>query len=290
VRNAVSTIVSVFMLAALAAGARAQVVEKKGITLDGARKAIAAAMVEARRDNGGGVIAVVDEGGNLVALERLDGTFAAGAAISTGKARTAALFKRPTAVFEDVVAKGRVAMVALPDFTPLRGGVPITVEGQIVGAIGVSGAASAQRDEEIANAGAAAFGASATSESSAPHSLVSYFDKNQVGASFAKGAVLFDRGERYMVHTSHRDAAGKVEVHGLDTDIIYVVDGTCTFVTGGSVVGGKEIAPNEVRGESIDGGQERTLAKGDVIIVPAGTPHWFKSVPGPINYYTVKSR
>ena len=85
-----------------------------------------------------------------------DGTFAAGARISIGKARTAALFKKPTSVFEDIIKNGRTAMVALEDFTPLQGGVPIEVDGKVVGAIGVSGAASQQRDEEVAKAGAAA--------------------------------------------------------------------------------------------------------------------------------------
>jgi glc operon protein GlcG len=103
----------------------------------------------------GGVIAVVDDGGNLIALERLDGTFAAGASISIGKARTAALFKRPTRAFEDIIKNGRTAMVALSDFTPLQGGIPLMVGEEVVGGIGVSGAASAQQDEEIALAGAA---------------------------------------------------------------------------------------------------------------------------------------
>ena len=118
-------------------------------------KAIAAAVAEARKAGATGVIAVVDDGGNLMALERIDGTFAAGANISIGKARTAVLFKKPTKFFEDVIAKGRFAMTAV-DFTPLQGGVPIVVDGQVVGGIGVSGAASAQQDEELALAGAAA--------------------------------------------------------------------------------------------------------------------------------------
>ena len=138
-----------------------QTLEKKGLTLDGAKKVIAAAAAEARSKNApGGAIAVVDEGGNLVAVERLDNTFAAGANISIGKARTAALFKRPTKFFEDVINKGRTAMATLPDFTPLQGGIPIVIDGQIVGAVGVSGAASAQQDEELAIAGANALAAS----------------------------------------------------------------------------------------------------------------------------------
>jgi glc operon protein GlcG len=132
----------------------AQTVEKKALTLDGAKKVIAAAVAEARSKNApGGAIAVVDEGGNLIAVERLDNTFAAGANISIGKARTAVLFKKPTKFFEDTINKGRTAMTTLNDFTPLQGGIPIMVDGQIVGAVGVSGAASAQQDEELAIAG-----------------------------------------------------------------------------------------------------------------------------------------
>jgi glc operon protein GlcG len=129
--------------------------ERKGMTLEAARIIIAAAVAEAKDKNApGAAIAVVDEGGHVVALERLDNTFAAGASISVGKARTAALFKRPTKFFEDIINKGRTAMATLPDFTPLQGGVPIIVDGEIIGAIGVSGAASAQQDEELAMAGA----------------------------------------------------------------------------------------------------------------------------------------
>lgn len=276
-------------LTALTASTQAQVVEKKILTLDGAKKVIAAAAAEAGRLNApGGVIAVVDDGGNLMALERLDGTFAAGAHISIGKARTAVLFKRPTKAFEEIIKNGRTAMVALPDtlFTPLQGGVPITVDGQAVGGVGVSGAASAQQDEELALAGANAL-ATHTNKANAP---VSYFEKEKVAAAFNKGAVLFDGSDKYMVHASRRDQAGLVEVHERDADIIYVLDGTATFVTGGAVVGGKTIAPGEIRGSNISGGETRQIAQGDVIIVPAGTPHWFKEVPGPLAYYVVKAR
>src|ERR671911_2432244 len=100
--------------------ANAQTVEKKTLTIEGAKKVIAGAVAYAKKNNApGGVIAVVDDGGNLMALERLDGTFAAGATISIGKARTAALFKRPTKAFEEIINKGRTAMTTLPDFTPL---------------------------------------------------------------------------------------------------------------------------------------------------------------------------
>ena len=129
---------------------------KKVLTLDGARQVIIAAIAAAKDKHSTAAIAVVDDGGNLVALERLDGTFAAGPNIAIGKARTAVLFQHPSKVFEDIIAKGRTAMVALNDFTPLQGGVPITVDGQIVGGVGVSGATNADEDQALAAAAAAA--------------------------------------------------------------------------------------------------------------------------------------
>ena len=276
-------VLSMVMLAATAA---AQTLERRSITLEGARTVISAAKEYARKNNApGGVIAVVDEGGNLVALERLDGTFSAGANISVGKAKTAVMFKRPTKFFEDVIKNGRTAMVALPDFTPLQGGVPIMIDGQLVGGVGVSGAMSAMQDEELALAGADAL----TTHKSLP---VTFIDSKAVSDAFDKGAVLEDgsNGENYMVHASRREKPGMSEVHELDTDIIYVLDGTAVFVTGGKSVDPKMVAPNEFRGTSIDGGETRELKQGDVVIVPKGTPHWFKQVDGVFKYYVVKVR
>jgi mannose-6-phosphate isomerase-like protein (cupin superfamily) len=127
---------------------------------------------------------------------------------------------------------------------------------------------------------------------SAAHAAdVTYFPAETVSAAFAKGAVLIDgAGRNYMVHASRRDAAGEAEVHVRDTDIIHVLEGTTTFVTGGTVVDGRTTAPDEIRGRAILDGQPRRLAKGDVIIVPNGTPHWFKDVEGPVLYYVVKVR
>ena len=288
---AVALLLSPFSLITLA-----QTAERKTLTIEGARKVIAAAEAYAKKNNApGGVIAVVDEGGNLMALERMDGTFAAGANISIGKARTAVLFKRPTKAFEDIIKNGRTAMVALPDayFTPLQGGIPITVDGQIVGGVGVSGAASAQQDEELAIAGASVFASETKTAEAMPTSKspVLFFDASQVSASFSKGAVLLDGTDRnYMVHTSRRDKPGQAEIHTLDTDIIYVIQGTATFVTGGTAIDSKEIAADEFRGSRIDGGNIRQLKKGDVIIVPNNTPHWFKEVSGELLYYTIKVR
>lgn len=140
-------------LTLLSLNGHAQVAEKKVLSLDSANKIIAAAFAEAKKLNApGGAIAVVDDGGNLVALERLDNTFAAGANISIGKARTAALFKKSTKVFEDSINQGRTTMVTvagdIQGFTPLQGGIPIMVDGETIGGIGVSGAASAAQDED----------------------------------------------------------------------------------------------------------------------------------------------
>lgn len=295
-KHILKTVLVAAALLSVSLVASAQTMEKKSLTLEGARKVIAGAIAYAKKNNApGGVIAVVDEGGNLMALERLDGTFAAGANISIGKARTAVLFKRPTKVFEDIIKNGRTSMVALPDtlFTPLQGGIPITVDGQIVGGVGVSGAASAQQDEELAIAGADVLANDPKSgdATTKKRSDVLFFDSNQVATSFSQGAVLFDGTNRnYMVHTSKREKAGLAEIHTLDTDIIYVLDGTATFVTGGTAVDPKTVAPDEIRGTRIDGGDTRQLVKGNVIIVPNGTPHWFKDVSGTFLYYTIKVR
>ena len=120
---------------------------------------------------------------------------------------------------------------------------------------------------------------------------VHYYRAENVAKSFAEGAVLYaEPGTNYMIHTSRRTAAGMAEVHAQDTDLIHVLEGSATFVTGGTVIEPHTTAADEVRGSRIDGGETRVIAPGDVIIVPAGTPHWFKDVRGPVLYYTVKVR
>jgi mannose-6-phosphate isomerase-like protein (cupin superfamily) len=171
----------------------------------------------------------------------------------------------------------------------LQGGIPIEFDGQIIGGVGVSGAASAQQDEELALAGANVFKTTAINPETPP-APVSYYEKDKVASAFAKGAVLFDDSDKYMVHASRREKPGIAEIHVKDADIIYVLDGTATFVTGGIAVEPKAVAPDEIRGKEIQGGETRQLVKGDVIIVPAGTPHWFKEVSAPFLYYVVKAR
>src|SRR5436853_1810080 len=194
-KNAIG-IRNVWLLASLSTFANlaiGQTFEKKTLTLQGAEAVIAAAKAEAQKLQApGGVIAVVDDGGNLMALERLDGTFSAGANISIGKARTAVMFKKPTRFFEELInssGKGRTVMTALENFTPLIGGIPITVDGQIVGGVGVSGAASRDQEEKLAIAGAKAFDLSTATTDGDPAPPVSYWEKSKVDEAFSKGLV-----------------------------------------------------------------------------------------------------
>src|SRR6266568_4998673 len=281
------------------ASSHAQVVEKKSLNLDGAKKAIAAAVDYAKKTNApGGVVAVVDEGGNLMALERLDGTFAMGATISIGKARTAVLFKKSTRFFEELINKGRTAMTAVDGFTPLIGGIPIIIDGQVVGGVGVSGAASANQDEELALAGASALmggaakrenptSSSAKDSSAQTMQAPTFLDAKKVAAAFANGMPLLETAG-YKVHASRRVEPGQAEIHTLDTDVIYVVDGSATLVTGGKAIDTKMIAPNEIRGSRIEGGEEHHITKGDAIIIPNGVPHQFTSVTGELHYFVCK--
>jgi len=136
--------------------ATAQLPVKKVLTLEVVKKIAAAA--EAKKRGATVVIVVVDDGGHLLLLERLDDTQVASVEVGIGKARTAAIFRRPSKVFEDQVRDGRVAALALLGATPLQGGIPIEFEGKVIGAIGVSGN-TPQEDEDIAKVGAASAGA-----------------------------------------------------------------------------------------------------------------------------------
>jgi mannose-6-phosphate isomerase-like protein (cupin superfamily) len=106
-------------------------------------------------------------------------------------------------------------------------------------------------------------------------------------AAAASGADLA-KGPDFTVMMMKRTGAGHVEVHDKETDTFYVLDGAATFVTGGTMVGGHVTKPNQHQGSSIQGGQMYSLSKGDVIVIPSGTPHWFKQVPKSITYYVVK--
>lgn len=139
---------------AIAATCTAQIINTKSISLDGAKRVVAEAVTYAKANNApGGAIAIVDAGGSLIYLERLDNTFAAAAEVAIKKANTAALFKAPSSKLENSINGGRQALITV-GHTFLQGGIPIIFDGQVIGAIGVSGSASAQQDEDMANAGA----------------------------------------------------------------------------------------------------------------------------------------
>ena len=149
--------VPLFLVATLliAGTARAQTV-KKVLTLDSAKRITAAAEAEAAKRHSTVVIVVVDDGGYPLVLHRLDDTQVASVDVGIGKARTAAIFRRPSRDFEEQIKNGRTASLVLPGATPLQGGLPVVLDGKVIGAIGVSGN-TPQEDEDIARAGLAAF-------------------------------------------------------------------------------------------------------------------------------------
>ena len=220
---------------AVAGRAQAQTtVTKRTLTLEGAKAIAAAAVAEATKGNEGASIAVVDDGGNLMYLERLQPTFPMGATISTEKARTAALFQKPTKILEDAIVGGRTPLLNAWS-APLNGGEPIVVDGQVVGAMGVSGASSAARDAAIAIAGAAAVGTqdqrepvkeiamrlstlaarwrpwrprrSATARAQSGDEAVRYLGHDEVAAAFAKGVPMIEVRD-YKIHASRREGPG----------------------------------------------------------------------------------
>jgi mannose-6-phosphate isomerase-like protein (cupin superfamily) len=114
-----------------------------------------------------------------------------------------------------------------------------------------------------------------------------HVDPGKVAAALAKGGSLVTRSD-LTVSGSHREAAGQVEVHDKETDVLYIVDGEATFVFGGQMVGGKVSRPEQWLGTDITGGESHHIAKGDVFVIPAGVPHWFKEVPKSVSYFVVK--
>lgn len=116
---------------------------------------------------------------------------------------------------------------------------------------------------------------------------VTTVDHDKVAAALAKGGTLVTAPD-LTVMCSHRDKPGQVEVHDKETDVIYMVDGDATFVTGGTAVGLTRTKPGQLLGSEITGGDAHHLIKGDVIVVPAGVPHWFKEVHPSVSYYVVK--
>jgi len=131
--------------------------------------------------------------------------------------------------------------------------------------------------------------AAAQATAQANDAAVTYLPADRVQAAFAKGMPMIEVGD-YKIHASRRETPGLAEIHTRDTDIAYIIQGSATLVTGGTAVGVKAIGPEELRGTAIEGGETRELKVGDVVVIPNGTPHWFKSVQGPLLYYVVKVR
>jgi uncharacterized protein GlcG (DUF336 family) len=263
------------------AGAQAtfSTVAVPALTRDGARRAAEAAGAQATARGVAPVVAAVDAGGELLYLWRPDAAQVASVEVATDKARTAALFRRPSKDFEDQAAGGRPSALHLARAVPLQGGVPIVHDGHVVGAIGVSGASSADEDSELAAVGA-------TAVMSQP-AEAAFFPANAVGARFATGGLLHDTPQ-YKVDAGRRTGPGEVEHHEQVTDIMHVVSGAATVVTGETMVSARTVAAGEVRAASIDGGTTYELADGDVLVVPSGVPHQFVAASDPFLYFVVK--
>ena len=123
----------------------------------------------------------------------------------------------------------------------------------------------------------------------ADDSKVTLLPHAEVSAAFARGIPIVEVGD-YKIHASRREGPGMAEIHTRDTDIAYVLQGSATLVTGGTALDVKPTGPEELRGSGIQGGETRRLEPGDVVVIPNGTPHWFKEVEAPFLYYVVKVR
>jgi uncharacterized protein GlcG (DUF336 family) len=243
------------------------------LTQEGA-KFVAEAVGAAAAERGvAPVVSAVDAGGALIYLHRPDGAQVASVEVTTDKARTAAIYRRPSKDFEDQASGGRPSALHLARAVPLQGGIPILYDGQVVGAIGVSGASSADEDQELATIGAEVISNAASGGSA---NGAAFFPSDTVREKFATGGLLLDTGG-FKIDAGRREAPGGPELHEREVDVMRVVDGTATIVTGG-----------EIRGDRIEGGEKRRLSEGDVLAIPSGVPHQFVEVSDPFLYFVVK--
>jgi uncharacterized protein GlcG (DUF336 family) len=239
------------------------------LTYEGARVAADAVARAATERGAAPVAAVVDAGGELVYLWRPDAAQVASVGVATDKARTAAIYRRPSKDFEEQVSGGRPSALHLARAVPLQGGMPILADGEVVGAVGVSGASSADEDQELA-----AIGADALTASGNGHAA--FFSSAELAGRFAEGGLLLDAGS-YKLDAGRREGPGAPELHEREVDVMRVVEGRATIVTGG-----------EIRGERIEGGEARKLEAGDVVAIPSGVPHQFVEASDPFLYFVVK--
>ena len=223
--------------------------EAPGLTLAGARMAIASAVEEAKRRGTTGAIAVADAAGHLIAFRRVDGTFVAADAVSAGKARTAALFRKPTRVFEEIIVQGRTPMLNIDRFTPMQGGVPIVIDGQVVGAVGVSGASTAQEDEELALVAAKAVAEAeidekAIADPTVPRAAKAAARRKSEDLRFVSGSTLTSAGARAalagaLAKARALETTGTIAVADRTGHLVLLdrIDGT--FIAGDDVSAGK---------------------------------------------------
>jgi glc operon protein GlcG len=232
------------------------------------------------------VVAVVDAGGELVHLWRPDRAQLASVGVATDKARTAAIYRRPSKDFEDQASGGRPSALHLARAVPLQGGLPLEAAGEIVGAIGVSGASSAEEDSELARIGADAFTASLVGANGKGNG-VAHFSNATLRERFREGGLLLETSG-WKLDAGRRDEPGEVEYHERFVDVMHVVEGRATVVTGGTLVGPREVGAGELRASAVEGGVRHELAEGDVLAIPSGVPHQFVDVSDPFLYFVVK--
>jgi glc operon protein GlcG len=247
-----------------------------------ARKAADTVASECARRGVSPVCAVVDAGGDLMFIWRPDGAQVASVGVATDKARTAAIYRRPSRDFEEQASGGRASALHLARAVPLQGGMPVVRDGHVIGAVGVSGASSADEDQELA-----VLGADALSADDGSHNGAAFFDGQAVMRRFATGGLLLDAGA-YKLDAGRRESPGEVEYHAHTVDVMHVVQGTATVLTGGEMEGVRSAGDGELRADSMSGGHPHELAAGDVLAIPAGVPHQFTRVSDPFLYFVVK--
>ncbi|HYZ29734.1 MAG TPA: heme-binding protein [Thermoleophilaceae bacterium] len=237
--------------------------EERVLTFEGARIAGEAVARECEARAVAPVAAIVDTNGELIYVYRPDKAQVASVGVAADKARTAAIYRRESRDFEEQVAGGRrPSALHLARAVPLQGGIPIVIDGEVVGAVGVSGATSADEDRELAQIGVAAAEAAATTR----NGHASYFPGAAVRQKFETGGLLLEK-PHYKIDAGRRTGPGDVEIHDREVDVMHVLQGSATVVAGE---------------------ETHKLGEGDVLEIPAGVPHQFTDATDPFLYFVVK--
>jgi len=234
-------------------------IEVPALTYEAARRVAETVGTVATDRSVAPVVAVTDAEGHLVYLWRPDAAQVASVDVATDKARTAAIYRRPSKDFEDQASTGRPSALHLARAVPLQGGMPLFEGGHVIGAVGVSGASSADEDQELAVLGSEALSVKHTA---------TYIPKHKVHAQFQTGGLLLQT-PGYKLDAGRRTGPGEVELHDRETDIMQAVQGRAIVVTGED---------------------RHTLGVGDVLVIPSGVPHQFVDVTGPFLYFVTKVR